>query len=913
MRHESAGPDGPTQSTELVQQVQPRELVPPRGRAQQGELVQPRGPVRPECAKQTTGLVRIACSGRAGRAGRAGLATLALALALVAALLAAPPAAATESAAAAPARASGYASPWVKGERARLRLLAAPPCGTAAAPLLAGVEFDLAPGWKTYWRTPGAAGFGAEILWEGSQNFTRIEYFWPRPERFRLFGEETLGYEGRFILPVQVVPRSCDEPLVLEARVLYLVCETLCIPHEAALALTVPPMTAPGGLVAAPSVAETDATDEEAAGEDLRALLAAAFAQVPTEGGHQLRLSANELRQAGRQEQAEAEAAGGPVPAGFLALAAETPLPFADPDVFAESELALFGAPQAVRTHETGFSLELPLFLPPGRLVASLQGQPVALTLFDAQASADPAASRGWELRARLGEAGGEGGEGAGARGGGAGEGASGGGAGRVKLPLPLPLILLLALAGGLVLNIMPCVLPVLSLKLLAVLRGGGEKGEGQEAWARRRRELRTGFALSSLGIYLVFAGLAAAALAARHAGLAFGWGVQFQQPLFLGGMALLCTLFAAWLAGWWRVNLPLHLLPQPAAGGEARAGASGRTEESRSSAALGHIASGAFAALLATPCSAPFLGLAVGFALVLPDTLSALIFAALATGFAAPWLAVAAWPGLARRLPRPGAWMAVLERIFALGLALTALWLVWVFQATAGQPAAALLLAALAGLLAWLAWRARGGIGAAGAAEAASAGAEAGTKAGTARLPSRGVTAALACLALAATVYGETRGTGGEASGGGSGGPAAKISGGIAVEGPPRRAGFRRLKGGATWGPFTGAEAVPARVAAGETVVLVFTADWCITCKVNEAGALSSPAVAAALAGPGVVPLLGDWTRPDPAIAAWLERHGRFGIPFTAVYGPGAPRGLLLPELLTESALLDALAAAKG
>ena len=195
------------------------------------------------------------------------------------------------------------------------------------------------------------------------------------------------------------------------------------------------------------------------------------------------------------------------------------------------------------------------------------------------------------------------------------------------------------------------------------------------------------------------------------------------------------------------------------------------------------------------------------------------------------------------------------------------------------------------------------------GGAEAAGAA----TKAAASRLPSRGVTATLAALALAATVYGETRGTGGEASGGASGGPAAKISGGIAVEGPPTRAGFRRLKGGAAWGSFTGPEAVPARVAAGETVVLVFTADWCITCKVNEAGALSSPAVAAALAGPGIVPLLGDWTRPDPAIAAWLERHGRFGIPFTAVYGPGAPRGLLLPELLTERALLDALAAAKG
>ena len=238
MRHESAGPGWPAQSTEPVQRVQPRGLVPPRG------------PVRPECAKLAA--VRL----RTARAGRAALAALALAFA-PAALLAAPPAAATESAAAAPARASGYASPWVRGERARLRLLAAPPCGTAAAPLLAGVEFDLAPGWKTYWRTPGAAGFGAEILWEGSQNFTRIEYFWPRPERFHLFGEETLGYEGRFILPVQVVPRNCDEPLVLEAQVLYLVCETLCIPHEAVLALTVPPMTAPGGLVAAP-----DATEE---------------------------------------------------------------------------------------------------------------------------------------------------------------------------------------------------------------------------------------------------------------------------------------------------------------------------------------------------------------------------------------------------------------------------------------------------------------------------------------------------------------------------------------------------------------------------------------------------------------------------------------------------------------------------
>ncbi|PRY94624.1 suppressor for copper-sensitivity B [Hasllibacter halocynthiae] len=381
--------------------------------------------------------------------------------------------------------------------------------------------------------------------------------------------------------------------------------------------------------------------------------------------------------------------------------------------------------------------------------------------------------------------------------------------------------VLILAFAGGAVLNLMPCVLPVLGIKLAHAASAAG----GSPA------RVRAGFLASGLGALAFVVVLGGVAWAARAAGLAVGWGMQFQSPVFLAALVAILALFASNLAGLWELRLPPAL----------------STFLSRGHGGLaGDFATGAFAAILATPCSAPFLGTAVAFALASGGPVILAVFGALGVGLALPYLLVAAFPGAVRLLPRPGRWMLALKGVLALLLAGTALWLLWVLSGVAGQTAAALvaflaLAAALAPALRRLA---------------------------PAALP----------LALAALLV-----------------P-------LAVDRPAGAA----PEADALWVPFDRGD-VMARAVRGEVVLVDVTADWCLTCKVNEAAVLDGAAFL-----DEVTPMRADWTRPDPAILDYLIENGRYGIPFNAVYGPAAPEGIVLPEILTTRAVEDAIEAAR-
>jgi suppressor for copper-sensitivity B len=387
----------------------------------------------------------------------------------------------------------------------------------------------------------------------------------------------------------------------------------------------------------------------------------------------------------------------------------------------------------------------------------------------------------------------------------------------------------------------MPCVLPVLSLKLLGVVgHGGGEA-----------RAVRASFLASAAGVIFAFLVLAGGLAGVKAAGVAVGWGIQFQQPLFLAAMLLLLTLFACNLWGWYEIRLPGWLGDLAARGSGAGHGHQGMA---------GHFATGAFATLLATPCSAPFLGTAVGFALAGTMTDLFAVFAALGVGLALPYLLVAAVPGIATALPRPGRWMVTLRQVLGLALAATALWLLTVLAAQVGSWAAilaGLLLAAIGGGL-WL--RRRGG-----------------RVVRPARIAV--IVAGLALILLVGT--------------------------------PPEMATVRAPQDRA-WAAFDAA-AIAGLVGEGRTVFVDVTADWCITCQVNKKLVLDDPEIAARLGGAGIVAMQADWTRPDDGIARYLASFGRYGIPFNAVYGPGAPQGVVLPELLSRDAVLAALAEAAG
>ncbi len=401
---------------------------------------------------------------------------------------------------------------------------------------------------------------------------------------------------------------------------------------------------------------------------------------------------------------------------------------------------------------------------------------------------------------------------------------------------VPLAQTLLLALLGGLLLNLMPCVFPVLAMKAMALARlSGAALGE-----VRRH-------ALSyTAGVMVAFGVLGLALLGLRAAGGAAGWGFQFQSPAFVAAMA------------WVLFGVGLNLSGVYQVGG--RLAGAGQGLASRGGHA-GSFATGALAVLVATPCTAPFMGAAIAAALAAPAAVTLLVFLAMGLGLAAPYAVLALIPAASRLLPRPGAWMDVLRGVLAFPMYAAAAWLVWVVSQQAGPDG---VLAALGGLLlvgfaAWSLGLAQGS-----------------------RRPWLGRGAALAAAVVAAALL-----------------PALSV----ASAGPVQAASSEAASGGSE--PYSPARLASLR-AENRPVFVNMTAAWCVSCLVNERVALSPAAVRDAFAARGVAYLKGDWTRGDPVITAYLREHGRDGVPLYVFYPAGAGAPEVLPQILTESAVLD-------
>jgi len=683
-----------------------------------------------------------------------------------------------------PASAATAASEWVSTDFADVRLISAI-SGTGGrdnVPL--GLQFRLADGWKIYWRAPGDAGYPPEIDWQGSDNLAGMAWRWPVPERFSLFGLETYGYHGEVVIPIRATLSEPGKPVALRAEMNALACSDICVPLTASMALDL---------------------DAGAPGPTAFSQLIDRFrARVPKN------LSGLGL------ELGPLSAVGAPEPHS-LAISIQSTSPLNAPDIFPEARQGFaFGKPDiSFASDRLSAVLTLPASVPEG---SRLTGEEITLTLVDgdrflerkmivAEAEDSPAAIGRWAALATM---------------------------------------LGIAFLGGLILNLMPCVLPVLSLKLVgAVKYGGADKGE-----------IRAGFLASAAGILASFLLLALGAVALKQAGLAVGWGIQFQQPLFLALMIAVLVLFAGNLFGLFEIGLPRRIADL---GTAPRPNDSGAGEKDTSGGLVSHFLTGAFATLLATPCSAPFLGTAIGFALSRGSLEITVIFAVMGLGLAAPYLLVAALPGLARALPRPGAWMIWLRRVMGLALAVTALWLFSVFAVTAGMVATGLL-----GLLALLltgalTWRARD------------------TAAG------RGFAGLLALAAILAVVAVGMQAT--------------------LQDGASKAPGIDE----ADWQPFDRRE-IARLVADNRTVLVDVTADWCLTCKVNKSLVLETAEISGLIEAGDVVAMRADWTTPDPEIADYLASFGRYGIPFNAVYGPASPGGIALPELLSLEAVQSAI-----
>jgi thiol:disulfide interchange protein DsbD len=670
----------------------------------------------------------------------------------------------------------------------RAELVAHAPEGIAPGRTLwLGLAIDHPPGWHTYWRNPGDAGLPTTLRWSLPAGFAVGDIEWPLPRRVQVGPLVSFGYVGALLLPVRVsVPEGFNaESLPVRLRADWLVCKDVCIPEGGDFALDIP------------AQASTSAH---------AARFAAAWAQQPQPV----------------QAQASARVEDGALVVSAAALPAA--LHGRELHFFPEQAGVIDNAAAAVqRWDAAGWELRVPLSRHRSEGPAAMDA-----VLVDAQAGHGVrlgfAVSGDWPAPGSVTPPP-------------APPAAVAGATSPAAVAPGFLLALLLAVAGGALLNLMPCVFPVLALKVV-----------GFAGHAHARRQLVVGGLAYTAGVVLSFLALAALLLVLRAGGEQIGWGFQLQSPPFVAALALLFTLIGLNLAGVYQFNL---VLPGNLAALRAR--------HPVADSAL----TGVLVVAVASPCTAPFMGAALGVAATLPAAQALAIFAALGLGLALPYLLATLWPGMARALPRPGPWMARFKSLMAFPMFATVVWLLWVLGHQIGVDGATGVLGALLAL-AFVAWA----LGTPGMGRAARAGF------GVASLAAFGLTLAWAAPSLRATD------------------PPAQLA----------------AAADARWQPWS-TQAVADAHAQGRAVFVDFTAAWCVTCQVNKRTVLADPVVLADFDLRGIVLMRADWTRRDAAIADELARLGRNGVPVYALYLPGQALPLLLPELLTAQIVREALA----
>ncbi len=669
----------------------------------------------------------------------------------------------------------------------------------------AALRIDMEEGWHSYWKNPGDAGKPTAVSWDLPEGWTAGDLQWPRPHRIQAAGVSSYGYSDVVRHPVRITPPDTLTPgttVTLQGEANWLICADICLPARQDLERRV------------------RVTDEAPAPSDEADAIRAAQERIPgpvdgwtvqaarSSGSYTLALTSETDRR--------------PDLSGAYFYPAEK----ATLDHAAPQPVTQQGDTYLIALQESGYAQE-PAERLQGIVVApegehwDAAGEERAMTVnvpVDSTLEGIPT------LAAQSSAAGGGG--------------------------LSLPWALAFAFAGGLLLNLMPCVFPVLSVKILGFAEDAGEDGT-----SIRRHGL-----LFGAGVLVSMWVLAGVLLGLRAAGGQVGWGFQLQSPTFVGLMTLLFF------------GIGLNLLGVVEVGTRLMNWGGRLQSETPSSGNTGAFLTGVLATVVATPCTAPFMGAALGVALTLSTTGALLIFTALGVGMATPYVGLSLAPRLLDALPEPGAWMETLKQFFAFPMFATAIWLIWVFGQQTSNGGVALLLGALLlmSMAAWVVHR--------WAAPRLSRSLQVLTRAGA---------TVLLVGAVAATVIGA--------------GDRRPSSASASERDTPASTGET------AWQSFDPA-AVDSLRAQGRPVFVDFTAAWCLTCQVNKQNVLSSTTVTDAFAAHDVALLRADWTNRDSTITKALESHGRSGVPVYALY-PGDGSGpRLLPEVLTDDIVLEAL-----
>jgi len=643
----------------------------------------------------------------------------------------------------------------------------------------AGLYFKLEAGWHVYWQNAGDSGEPPHITWTLPAGVIAGSLQFPAPRRLPLGPLMDFGYENEVLFPfsLDVASSARPGPVALEAKVNWLVCREVCIPGKAELEVD-------RAIPATPAQVAELSPDKEIYDR----LVGQLPTSLPSTGTAVFQSTATGFRLAVSTGQRETQAA-----------------------FFPEDENVLDNpASQSLTQTKTGLVLDL-------KKDANLTASPAQL-----KGVLELSGGRNYEIVALPGTV-----------------------AAPITAvgfsPMGLARIVGLAFLGGLLLNLMPCVFPVLFLKGLALVNSGNEE----------KHKLRAHGFVYTIGILVSFWALVALLLVLRAAGATLGWGFQFQSPVFLSLMAGLLFFLGLSLAGQFEIGLTLT-----SAGGSLAA----------KQGYAGSFFTGVLAVVVATPCTAPFMGAAIGYALAQPAAVTFAVFTALALGLAAPYVALTLQPAWTRLLPKPGLWMDILKQAISVPIFGTVIWLAWV---VAGAYGAGLLLALLSEflLLAIAGWF-------------------------LGRWPAKRwatiVAVLIVLIVVAACVVAPKKFAAALSSA-----SAQPSSGGNAAS--------------SAWQPWS-ADAVQRALAAGQPVFVDFTASWCLSCQVNERVALDRPEVMQAFAAANVALFRADWTREDPAITQALTDLGRSGVPVYALYTPGQSTPQLLPQVLTPGIVTDAL-----
>jgi thiol:disulfide interchange protein len=676
----------------------------------------------------------------------------------------------------------GAAASVVTTDQVRAELLAWAPEGVEPGkPVWVGLQLTHQPEWHTYWKNSGDSGLPTQLDWQLPAGIDAGEIAWPTPKKIPIGTLANYGYEKTVLLPVPltVAPSFAGSQLEVKLKAAWLVCRKECIPQEGEFALSIPVRSSTAA--SSQLFKDTFAATPKA--------LAAGTSQVEVAGGKSIRISLAGLPAA--------------LQGKTLALYPETGSVI---EPAAAWQQAWQGAVWTAEVPLSGQRSESPASMP---LVVALENVAYRIDApvkgnWPAPAAAavvPPALEAALRANASAGAAPVQAGS---------------------APPVGLLAALLGALLGGLVLNLMPCVFPVLAIKVVGFV-------QVKDAATR----LTTGLAYT-VGVVLSFLALGALLLGLRAAGEQLGWGFQLQNPAVVALMAALFTLLGLNLAGLFEFG---NILPGRLAGWQAK------------NPTVNAFLSGVLATAIASPCTAPFMGASLGYAVGLPALQALSVFAAIGVGMAIPYLAASAIPAVARVLPRPGPWMLTFKQLMAFPMFATVAWLVWVLGQQSGVDGAGALLALLV-LMALVIW--------------------AFTLRGTARTLLAAFSIALGALGLWAV------------------GP--NITRPVAVASAAPAAG-----GWQAWEPGR----VDQLAGQGQSVFVDFTAAWCVTCQYNKKTTLANAAVLTDMQAKNVALLRADWTRRDPAVTAALAQLGRSGVPVYVIYKPGrAP--VVLSEILS-------------